>query len=289
MKRLSRIIILLALAAAWGLLAFPMYAEKRSAVEQEMKIGGYDEQLQEKSATELAEEAALAARYNEKIRQSQKESQFFYQGELAGTDDPDYQGIASGSEELGYIEIPKISLRLPFGRGTASAMLEYMAGHMYGTSLPGGTGGTHCVLTAHTGLASGRKLFTDLTELSVGDSFTVHMLDMKYTYTVAHIITVLPEEADSRLQIEDGHDMCTLYTCTPYGVNTHRLLVRGELTTYERESHAPQGGSGTSHVSGSHEMVAKYTFLYALPIAAFLAMAAYAAIPQRKEKKETEA
>lgn len=288
MKRLSRIIILLSLAAAWGLLAFPMYAEKRSGAEQEMKIGGYDASLQEKSASELAKEADLAARYNEKIRQSQKESEFFYQGELAGTDDPDYQGIASGSEELGYIEIPKISMRLPFGRGTATAMLEYMAGHMYGTSLPGSTGGTHCVLTAHTGLASGRKLFTDLTEITVGDSFTVHMLDMKYTYTVIHIITVLPEEADSRLQIEEGHDMCTLYTCTPYGVNTHRLLVRGELTASERESHTPQGGSGTSHVNGSHEMVARYTFLYVLPMAALLTMAAYAAICQIKEKRNKE-
>lgn len=138
-----------------------------------------------------------------------------------------------GSNMLGYLEIPAINVELPVFRGTEERQLQAGAGWWIGTSLPTGGESTHCVITAHTGLAKA-KLFTDLDQLAAGDRFTVTVLDRKLTYEVDQILVTEPDEVDA-LEIVEGEDYLTLYTCTPYGVNTHRLLVRGRRVQPEAE------------------------------------------------------
>ena len=126
---------------------------------------------------------------------------------------------------MGYIEIPRIKCSLPVYHGTDEAVLQIAVGHMVGTSLPVGGGTSHCVLSGHRGLPSA-KLFTDLDKVEKGDYFLLHILDETLAYEVDQITVVLPEEANA-LELTAGKDYCTLVTCTPYGINTHRLLVRG--------------------------------------------------------------
>jgi sortase A len=132
----------------------------------------------------------------------------------------------SGTGIMAYIEIPRINVVLPVYHGTNEDVLQTAVGHLEGTSLPVGGAGTHCVLSGHRGLPSAR-LFTDLDKLTSGDTFVLNVLDEVLTYEVDQIRIVLPSDL-SELVIEDGKDYCTLVTCTPYGINTHRLLVRGK-------------------------------------------------------------
>lgn len=131
----------------------------------------------------------------------------------------------TGTGVMGYIEIPKIGTRMPIYHGVEEGVLAIAAGHLEWSSLPVGGKGTHCVLSGHRGLPSA-KLFTDLPELNPGDTFVVRVLDRALTYRVDQIRTVLPEDI-RELRPVKGKDYCTLVTCTPYGINTHRLLVRG--------------------------------------------------------------
>ena len=145
-----------------------------------------------------------------------------------------------------YIDIPKINVYLPVQHGTDADTLERAVGHVVGTSLPIGGSSTHAVLSAHSGLASS-KLFSDIDQLAVGDTFYIHVLGEVLAYKVDTINTVLPTDT-SLLQIEDGKDQVTLVTCTPFGVNTHRLLVRGHRVPYtpEQETTAAEGKPVTS-------------------------------------------
>lgn len=132
----------------------------------------------------------------------------------------------TGTGIMGYLDVPKIGIEMPIYHGTEEEVLQLGVGHMEGSTLPIGGPGTHCVLSGHTGLASA-KLFTKLDQMEVGDTFTVSVLNEILTYQVVDIFVKLPEEMEA-LDIVDGKDYCTLLTCTPYGVNSHRLLVRGE-------------------------------------------------------------
>ncbi|MCD8159068.1 MAG: class C sortase [Clostridiales bacterium] len=134
---------------------------------------------------------------------------------------------------MGYIEIPKINVRLAIYHGTESDVLQYGLGHLAGTSLPVGGEGTNCVLSGHRGLPSA-LLLTDLDRLTYGDKFYIHILGETHAYEVDSILTVLPEDT-SALEIEEGEDLITLVTCTPFGINTRRLLVRGRRTELEEE------------------------------------------------------
>ena len=150
-----------------------------------------------------------------------------------------------------YIDIPKINVYLPVQHGTGAETLEKSVGHVVGTSLPVGGSSTHAVLSAHSGMASS-KLFSDIDQLAVGDTFYIHVLGEVLAYKVDTIHTVLPTDT-SLLQIEDGKDLVTLVTCTPFGVNTHRLLVRGHRVPYTPEQEAttaaekPAASSWTQH------------------------------------------
>ena len=144
-----------------------------------------------------------------------------------------YESLLCMTEDgvMGFVEIPSIDLSLPIYHGTSESVLEKGAGHLQGTSLPVGGESTHSVLTGHTGLSSA-KLFTDLTELTEGDIFFLNVMGKKLAYEVDQIKTVLPSDMDD-IRVVSGKDYCTLLTCTPYGVNSHRLLVRGVRTDYE--------------------------------------------------------
>ena len=137
----------------------------------------------------------------------------------------------TGTGIMGYITIEKIGVELPIYHGTSDAVLQVAAGHLEGTSLPVGGASTHAVISAHRGLPSA-KLFTNLDQLEVGDTFTITVLDRTLTYEVDNISIVLPTETDS-LKVSEGKDYITLMTCTPYGINTHRLLVRGHRIPLE--------------------------------------------------------
>lgn len=138
---------------------------------------------------------------------------------------------------MAYVDIPKINVYLPVQHGTGAETLEKSVGHVVGTSLPVGGSSTHAVLSAHSGMASS-KLFSDIDQLAVGDVFYIRVLGDTLAYKVDAVHTVLPTDT-SRLQIEDGKDLVTLVTCTPFGVNTHRLLVRGHRVPYVPEQEAP--------------------------------------------------
>ena len=152
---------------------------------------------------------------------------------------------------MAYVDIPKIGVYLPVQHGTDAETLERAVGHVVGTSLPVGGSSTHAVLSAHSGMASS-KLFSDIDQLAVGDTFYIHVLGEVLAYQVDNIATVLPTDT-SLLQIEDGKDLVTLVTCTPFGVNTHRLLVRGQRVPYVSEQEAtaaaekPAASSWTQH------------------------------------------
>lgn len=135
------------------------------------------------------------------------------------------QRSADMPKEMGYIEIPKLQCTLPIYHGTDEGTLQRNIGHLSGSSVPVGGESTHSVLSGHRGLPSA-KLFSDLDKLTEGDQFVLRVLNETLTYEVDQILIVLPDEMDS-LRIEEGKDQCTLVTCTPYGVNSHRLLVRG--------------------------------------------------------------
>ena len=151
---------------------------------------------------------------------------------------PSYESTldVTGTGIMGYITIEKIGVELPIYHGTGDAVLQVAAGHLEGTSLPVGGASTHAVISAHRGLPSA-KLFTNLDQLEVGDTFTITVLDRTLTYEVDNISIILPTETDS-LKVSEGKDYITLMTCTPYGINTHRLLVRGRrITTPDKLKH----------------------------------------------------
>ena len=151
---------------------------------------------------------------------------------------PSYESTldVTGTGIMGYITIEKVGVELPIYHGTSDAVLQVAAGHLEGTSLPVGGASTHAVISAHRGLPSA-KLFTNLDQLEVGDTFTITVLDRTLTYEVDNISIILPTETDS-LKVSEGKDYITLMTCTPYGINTHRLLVRGRrITTPDKLKH----------------------------------------------------
>ncbi len=172
--------------------------------------------------------------------------------ELSENERKEYETLldTDGSGVMGYLEIPKISVSLPIYHGTSDEVLAKGVGHMEGSSLPIGGENTHGILSGHRGLPSA-KLFTDLDQLEVGDFFTIHVLNQTLEYQIAEIRTVLPEEAEL-LQIRQGLDLMTLVTCTPYGVNTHRLLVTGKRKEAVRQD-VTEGLEASGEINEANE------------------------------------
>lgn len=226
---LNRLIILLVLAGS-GMMLYPVLSNLYFNWQAQNEIHTYYEYLDVDCDALFAQAEA----YNQELLQP--ENQFNISQEEQERISTLLNPLGNGM--MGYIEISKIDVRLPIYQGTEESSLQAGAGWWYGSSLPTGGASTHCILTAHTGLVRA-KMFTDLDQLVEGDTFTLSILDRTLTYEVDQILVVEPSEIDP-LRIVEGQDYVTLYTCTPYGVNSHRLLVRGHrVETPEAEPEQP--------------------------------------------------
>ena len=222
----------MAFLIALGITLYPMistwYNERHQA---EVHIH-YQEKVEQVDNTKLIEAKELAVAYNQTILPgAQDEDSFSKEALLSASENYGSLLNLAGDGIMGYVEIPTIGVTLPIYHGTNNSTLERGVGHLLGSSLPVGGESTHSVLTAHSGMASA-KMFSDLDRLKKGDIFFLDVLGEKLAYQVDQIKTVLPYDT-TFLQTEIGNDLCTLVTCTPFGVNTHRLLVRGTRIEYE--------------------------------------------------------
>ena len=228
MKR--TILILLAafvFLAALGITVYPLvsnYVNDRYASEVRTD---YTRKVQELDDTEIQKALVAAQAYNEGLLPLR------YSKEAVQTASEEYDRMLNLNDSgiMGYVEIPQIQVKLPIYHGTGEDILQKGVGHLTGSSLPIGGEGCHCVLTGHSGVA-GNRLFSDLDQLQVGDVFYLYILDQTLAYQVTEINRVLPHETDLLAPVA-GKDLCTLVTCYPYGVNSHRLLIRGTRIPYE--------------------------------------------------------
>lgn len=229
---ISEILILLVFLIGLGVMGYPTASDYWNRYRNSKLISSYDQSVakmgQETYGTILQE----AHTYNLEHLTNEIRDSFTEDEEEAKESDLYNQLLnPSGDGIMGYISIPKIHEEIAIYHGTGSEVLEKGVGHVEGTSLPVGGENTHAVIAGHRGLPNA-KLFTDLDQLEEGDLFFLHILDQVLAYKVDQILTVLPDEMEA-LSIENGKDYVTLLTCTPYGVNTHRLLIRGVRTDYE--------------------------------------------------------
>lgn len=230
-----------------SLLLYPFIANEWNNYRQKRLISNYEEVVTEKEAAgEIAYEAEWekARVYNDSLLPSVLPDSFAVAE--ASDEDEEYMSALNlaGDGIMGSVEIPKIDITLPIFHTTEEDVLEQAAGHLEGSSLPVGGESTHAVISAHRGLPSA-ALFTDLDKLVEGDHFLLHILDDTLCYEVDRITVVEPEETDT-LAVVEGEDLVTLLTCTPYGVNSHRLLVRGHRVPYVPEEVEDESTSGIS-------------------------------------------
>ncbi len=218
---LSTLVLILMLIVGLSLLLYPSFSDYWNSFTQSRVVASYTEQIAKMDDVTYDHIWSAAKEYNHSLTTrpnhyllSEEQTEAYF--ELLNIGD---NGV------MGYIEIPSIDVHLPVYHGTADEILEVAIGHLEWTSLPTGGESTHCVVSGHRGLPSA-KLFTDIDQLAVGDYFLLNVLDEVLTYEVDQIRIVEPQETDDLL-IQEGKDLCTLVTCTPYGVNSHRLLVRG--------------------------------------------------------------
>lgn len=216
-----------------SILLYPMVSDAWNRYRDSLLISNYSSSVSSDDNSEKIDSMWKAAQeYNEQIKQESVPDAFSVRD---GQTDSTYESLLNlnGDGMMGYVEIPVIDVSIPIYHYTTDESLEKGAGHLFGSSLPVGGKSTHCILSAHRGLPSA-KLFTDLNLVEEGDVFYLHVLGKTLAYEVDQILTVLPEQTES-LGITDGDDYVTLVTCTPYAVNTHRLLVRGIRTKYVEE------------------------------------------------------
>lgn len=226
MSRLMTLLIVVVFVAGLSFLLYPTVSNLWNQAHQSRAIATYTEQVEKLDDSSNKEMLKAARKYNKELL---KKADHW---KLSKKDKKKYESLldVSGTGIMGYIEIPKIACSLPVYHGTDEGALQIAIGHLEGSSLPVGGKSSHCVLSGHRGLPSAR-LFTDLDQMEEGDTFILNILGHKLAYEVDQIKVVLPEEM-SDLEIQEGKDLCTLVTCTPYGINTHRLLVRGHRVKY---------------------------------------------------------
>ena len=235
-KKAGNLVICIIFLAGLSLLLYPFVANQWNNYRQKQLISGYEQAVSEKEAAEGIDydaERKKAEDYNEALLPCVLPDSFAL-AESSGVD-PVYMNTLNiaGDEMMGSVEIPKINIKIPIYHTTEEEVLNKGAGHLEGSSLPVGGANTHAVISAHRGLPSA-SLFTDLDQLKEGDHFLIHVLNETLCYEVDKISVVKPENTTA-LAVEDGQDLVTLLTCTPYGVNTERLLVRGHRVPYVEE------------------------------------------------------
>ena len=269
---LITIVLVLFLLIGLSLMLYPTVSDYWNSFHQSRAIATYAEQvslIDDNTCKQLWEEAAA---YNQTL--FCKTNRYFMTDEEREI----YNGLLdiSGSGIIGYIEIPEINCSLPIYHGTDEAVLQIAVGHIEGTSLPVGGESTHCVLSGHRGLPSSR-LFTDLDKLENGDIFMLRVLNETLTYEVDQIRIVLPTDL-SDLDIVRGADYCTLVTCTPYGINTHRLLVRGHRIENEEEA-------DTIHVTADAVQIKPLLVAPAMAVPVLIVLLIILLLPKRSKKR----
>ena len=230
-RKISTFLFGLLFLIGFGILIYPTVSNQWNTYRQNQLISSYDNTIQDMEPEDFTSEWEKAKAFNDTIQQNN------LYGDVFGEDENDIKGteywkILNVADDgvMGYLSIPKINIKLAIYHGTGDDELQTGVGHLNGTKLPIGGESTHSVLAAHRGLPSA-KLFTDIDQLEVGDKFFIHVLDEVLAYKVDQILPMVDkddhETLGKALQIEEGKDQVTLFTCTPYGVNSHRLLVRG--------------------------------------------------------------
>lgn len=238
-RKIFNILFGLMFLVGFLVLAYPTIADQWNTFRQQRLISNYDTVLEEMEPENLSGEWEAAIAYNNTFAQNDIYGDVFGTGDME-LEDTEYWKVLNiaGDGVMGYLTIPKINVKLSIYHGTEDDVLETGVGHMNGTKLPIGGEGTHSVLSAHRGLPSA-KLFTDIDQLGPGDRFYIHVLDEDLAYEVDQILPMVDKDdrdtLNEALQVEEGEDLVTLFTCTPYGVNTHRLLVRGHRVPYDGE------------------------------------------------------
>lgn len=229
-KHGTTIFLIMILLIGLSLMLYPSVSNWWNSFHQSRAIAAYSQQVSQLDNNRYADMWDAARNYNRSL--VGRENAFV----LDDVQKAQYDQLldVSGMGIMGYIEIPTLKVTLPIYHGTDDAVLQVAVGHLEWTSLPVGGESTHCVLSGHRGLPSAR-LFTDLDKLVVGDRFLLGVLDQVLTYEVDQILIVEPQDTDA-LHIEEGEDLCTLVTCTPYGINSHRLLVRGHRVETEKDA-----------------------------------------------------
>ena len=219
--KVTTALLALALAAGLCLLLYPSVSDWWNSMHSSRAVANYTEEVEALDEGKYDEMLSAASAYNEGLL-SRATDYALTEGQQA-----EYESLLDldGSGIMGYIEIPSINVSLPIYHGTSDSVLQVGVGHLEWSSLPVGGEGTHCVLSGHRGLPSA-KLFTNLDRLVEGDRFTIRVLGESLVYEVDQVLIVEPDDV-SALAVAEGRDLCTLVTCTPYGINSHRLLVRG--------------------------------------------------------------
>ena len=265
-------ILIAALLAGALLLLYPTVSEYWNSFHQSRAIASYAEQVADLDDNMYDQIWADARAYNKTLDNST--SRFVMTEEQKDI----YEALLNIADNgvMGYIEIPRIKCNLPVYHGTDEAVLQIAIGHVQGSSLPVGGESTHCVLSGHRGLPSA-KLFSDLDQLTEGDVFLLRVLDETLTYEVDQIRTVLPSELDD-LAIEEGKDYCTLVTCTPYGINSHRLLVRGHRVEN-------QASASTIRVTADAMQIEPLLIAPLVAVPMLLVLLVMVLIPHRTKKK----
>lgn len=238
-RKISTILFALLFLAGFGIMAYPTIADQWNTFRQSRLITDYQEVVSKMEPEDFTREWEAARNFNQTMAQNNLYSDVF--GESSeNPEDSEYWKVLNigGDGVMGYLTIPKINIKLAVYHGTAEDVLQTGVGHLNGTKLPVGGEGTHSILAAHRGLPSA-KLFTDIDQLKKKDRFYLHILDEDMAYEVDQILPMVDKDdrdtLEGALQVEEGKDLVTLFTCTPYGVNSHRLLVRGHRVPYDGE------------------------------------------------------
>lgn len=260
-RKIANILFGILFLIGFGILIYPTVSDQWNTYRQNQLISSYESQVSDLTEEDFTDEWKKAEAFNSNLTQNN------LYGDVFGEDEKDIRTTeywkvlnVAGDGVMGYLSIPKINIKLAVYHGTADDVLQTGVGHLNGTKLPIGGESTHSVLAAHRGLPSAR-LFTDIDQMKKGDMFYIHVLDEILKYQVDEILDMVDkddrETLDKALQIEQGKDQVTLFTCTPYGVNSHRLLVRGTRVPYNGEEEVE-----TTVVDSMLKSVQNYYMLY---------------------------
>ena len=266
-----------------SILLYPTISNLWNTYRNNLLISDYSSMVSSETDSEKLDSMWKAAEeYNKQLKQESVPDAFSVRD---GQTDPTYESLLNlnGDGMMGYVEVPVIGQNIPIYHYTTEESLQKGAGHLFGSSLPVGGEGTHCILSAHRGLPSA-KLFTDLNLVKEGDVFYLHVLDKVLAYEADLIQTVLPEETES-LAITDGEDYVTLITCTPYAVNTHRILVRGHRIPYEEAKEIESTETKASGFANPSKVMLLLCVIVGIVIAVVIVKAANRMGDRRKKNR----